>query len=114
MGDTEFDPNIERHMQIKQMPDMPPSFTGMITGEELDRYSEDNRPILLAISRLDQRVCWMYSQIKLFNVQSRQSEAAMIEKIQSVRNFGRYVLGTVFVSLVGAVLLAIASKYIHP
>jgi hypothetical protein len=97
-----LDPDVERRMFIRRVEPLPDKIIGHLTAEELDEFETGDRPVLLAVSRIEQRMELQWQRNCEFMEQARQAEAYWISKWDKAKSTLLWITGTVFVAVVGA------------
>lgn len=97
-----FPANIEEQMCIKPMEDPPKNLEGVLTQHQLEEFPERDRPVLMAISKIEQLIRWHISQTSEAVNQARRSEAGLIQKTTRARNAIVFLLGVLVTALITA------------
>ncbi len=106
----DIQPEIERQMHIKPLPQMPEKIEGHLTLKQIEDFRPEDRQVLIAISKLEQTIRWSYKAMAIVVDQARASEAEMLQKVTAAKTVSVWFSGLVIAAIVGAVAL----KYIHP
>jgi len=100
----QFLPEIESQMFIKPVEAVPQNIEGVLTQSQLEEFDERDRPVLLAISKLEYIIRWQNAQFVIFVGQSRQSEAALIKKTNAGKRACLWLGGVVIAAIIVAVV----------
>lgn len=93
---------IEDRMFIKRPTPMPDTIEGHLTARELEEYPEEDRPMLLAVSKLQQMIMLHWTRQVIFMEQARQSEAFYLKRTDKILGYVRWILGGVLLAFLGA------------
>lgn len=107
--DGTFKPEVEERMHIKPLAPMPKNFQARLTEDQLNEFTERDRPLLLAMSKLEQQNEFMWAEMQLAVHGFRQFEHSFIETTDTAKRWVKWG----FCTIVGAVAAAAAMWMFH-
>jgi len=90
------------------MESAPENVEGVLTQSQLEEFPDRDRPVLLAVSKLEQLMRWHISQVAQAINQARRSEAELIQKAQTVKRICLWTVTTV----IGALIVAVVQHFV--
>jgi len=94
-------------MEIKPLELPPKDLEGVLTQTQLEEFPERDRPVLLAVSKLEQLMRWHIGQMSDAINQARRAEASLIRKANFAK---RAILATLTIT-VTAIITVIVDNF---
>lgn len=99
-------PEIESKLIVSAVAELP-RFESLITGEQLEKFPEHDRPVLLAMSKIQQQGVFTHSELIKFSESVRAGEAWLRGWCEMAKKAFYWTVALIITSAVTAIFLRV-------